>query len=226
MLKLNPLSLFKQKSLAPLEKYRIYREVGMKLNHKVMNKCLSSDAPMESGKLMGIVEGDTLIFESEGDTSILADFSLNEYRVNGQTAIEIYKEKFGGRNKVEKDILNALISSSTSLFKVISVYLDRHSILLEDVLKPRKRIELIDIGFSQTAVLGQLLFIRLVEFNDFNMTSGISFAFSREAEGYILDRYRKISARNSRENLGNDSMTRFISFFKLNKTLGLEIKYQ
>ena len=104
-----------------IEKYKTYRKIGMELNHKIMDTCLDRDVFMKSARLLGIVRGDTLIFDSEGEMGVLMDFALNEYRVNNKNAIEIYREKIGWQNEIEKDILDALLSSYTSLFKIISV---------------------------------------------------------------------------------------------------------
>ena len=85
---------------------------------------------MGSAKLLGIAQGDTLIFDSENETSVLMDFALHEYRVNNQNAIEIYREKIGWRNEIEKDLLDALLSSYASLFKIISISESEQTLLL------------------------------------------------------------------------------------------------
>jgi len=96
------------------------------------------------------------------------DLALNDHRINGKTATQIYQKKFGGKNIIEENILNALNSSCTSLFKVISIFLDKHVILLRDILNSGQMFQLTDIGFSVSTTVGQLLFARLLEFDDFS----------------------------------------------------------
>lgn len=206
-----------------IRKYQTYRKIGRELNHKIMNTCLDRDVLMKSARLLGITQGDALIFDSEDQTSVLMDFALNEYHVNNKNSIEIYQEKVGVQNGTEKEILDALLSSYTSLFKIIYTSEAESSLLLSDILNQKDNIKLIDIAFSKTAIPGLLLFIRLVQFKDFNITSGISFVFPGELEKYLLRRYKKLSKKVK---TNRDSIKRFVSFFKLNKIDGIEVRYE
>jgi hypothetical protein len=80
-----------------------------------------------------------------------------------------------------------------------------------------------DIALSETATLGMLLFIRLVSFADFNMTSGISFIFPGHLEGYLLRKQRKLGRKVQSD---SESIRRFVSFFQLSKTDGIEVRYE
>jgi len=205
-----------------VDRYRMYREANRKLNHKVMKACLGRDVVMKSANLLGIAEGDALLFDSMDETDVLMDFALNDYRVDSRNAFRNYRQNYGG-NELELDILDALLSSYTSLFKVTSVSRAQKLVFLNDILNNRKRIKLIDIALSETATLGMLLFIRLISFGDFNMTSGVSFAFPSDLEGYLVRKYMKLSKKIESD---NESVRRFVSFFKLSKTDGLEVKYE
>jgi hypothetical protein len=205
-----------------IEKYKEYRKIGRELNQKIMNECLDRNTLIKSARLLGIARGETLVFESEDETSVLMDFALHDYRVNKQNIIEIYREKIGWENEVDKEILDAFISSYTSLFKIISISEAENSLILSDLLNEKDNIKLIDIALSKTAIPGLLVFIRLIPFKDFNMSTGISFAFPADSENYILKRY-KILSRKVKS--GSDSIKRFISFYKLSKTQGIEVRY-
>lgn len=209
--------------MTTVEKYKMYRKIGKELNHKIIDSCLDRDVLMKSARLLGIARGDTLIFDSEEETSVLMDFALNEYRVNNKNTIEIYREKIGWQNEMEKDILDASLSSYTSLFKVISILEAENTLFLSDLINKKDNIKLIDIAFSKTAIPGVLLFIRLVAFKDLNMTSGISFVFPNNLEKYLLRRYKTLSKKIKSD---SDSIKRFVSFFKLNKVDGMEVRYE
>ena len=205
-----------------VKRYKMYRKANTELNHKVMESCLESDVMMKSAKLLGIARGDTLVLDSMDETNVLMDFALNEYKTEGKNAIEIYRET-ANYNEVERDILNALLSSYTSLFEVISVSKAENLLVLNDLMNRRENIKLRDIALSESAIPGLLLFIRLVSFTDFNMTSGILFAFAPNLKGYLHRKHKKLSKKIEAD---SDSMKRFISFFKLSKTDGLEVKYE
>ena len=205
-----------------VDRYRMYREANRKLNHKVMKACLERDVVMKSANLLGIAKRDALLFGSMDETNILMDFALNDYKVDGKNAIQSYREKYGG-NELELDILDALLSSYTSLFKVISISGAENLLLLNDVIKGREHIGLIDIALSETATIGMLLFLRLVSFADFNMASGVSFAFPGDLESYLVRKYKKLSKKVESD---SESVRKFVSFFKLSKIDGLEVKYE
>ena len=204
-----------------MERYKKIRELGLVLNHKMIESCLDHDILCSSAKLLGILKGDQLVFDSEDETSVLMDFALHEYKLNGRSAVEIYREKVGGQNEVENEILASLPSAYTSLFEIVAI--SGNTIILKDLLKEEDRfIKLIDIGFSSTGIPGMLTFIRIVPFKDFNITSGISFTFRSSLKKYLIRRYRRISKKIESD---SDSMKRFIAFFKLNRECGEEVEY-
>ena len=203
--------------------YETFRKIGKELNHKIMKTCLDSDVLMKAAHLLGVRRGDTLFFDREDETNILMDFALHEYRVNNKNTVEIYREQVGGTTEAEKEILDALVSSQTSLFKIDSLLAEENAILLNDCMKKGESLILTDFGLSQTAIPGLLLFLRAVRLKYFNVTSGISFAFPANLEDYLLRRYKKISKKIEPE---NESLKRFISFFELHKTNGLEVSYE
>lgn len=207
--------------MAQVEKYLKYREAGKKLVGKIMKHALSKKALTESGKLLNIVLRGVFVFSSEEEINVLADFALNEYRINKKNAVEIYREKIGGKNNLEKKILEALLSSYTSLFKVVSVSERESTLVLKDLLNQKESIKLIDINFSKTATPGLLIFTRLVPFEEFNMTSGLIFVFPESAEKFLIERYRRLSERVKSDI--NLSMKRFIFFYNWNKTKGFRV---
>ncbi len=205
-----------------IEKYKKYKRIGIELNHKIMrSSCLNRNTLLKSGKLLGIVRHGTFVFDSEDETSVLMEFALNE-RGSGKTVVEIYREKVGGENDIEKEILDGLISSYTSLFKVVYVSERRNRVVLHDLLNKRENTEIIDISFSKTGIPGMLVFIRLISLQDFNKTSGVSFAFQGNREEEIIRKYQEISKRIKSR---NESLKRFVAFYKLSKTHGIEVSY-
>lgn len=206
-----------------LEKYPVYREIGMKLNYKILDSYINTETLMKSAKLLGIPrKNDIFLYETEDEMGILMEFTMYEQMKNNKNAIEIYRDKSGEQSRIEKTILDAMLHSYTSLFRVISSSESENIALLYDVLNKKDNIKLTDINLSKTVVPGLLLFIRLVPFKDFNMTSGFSFVFQGYLEEYLLKRYEKISKKVESD---RDSIKRFVSFFRLNKEDGMEVNY-
>jgi hypothetical protein len=173
-----------------------------------------------SGKYLGLVKKDTLIFDNESETIALMDFAINECLINGKNAVELYKEKVRIDNDIEAEILEGLVSSYTSLFKIINIKKSHRKLILLDVLKYNDNpIEIIDIGFSQTAAPGLLIFMRLVSLADFNITGGFGFPFDDESEENLLKEYKQIAKRVKSS---DESIKRYVAFFELFKKHGMK----
>jgi len=210
-----------------LSKYKNYREVGKALNHKIIDRFVDRDIILLSGKYLGLVslvKKNALIFNNESETAALMDFAINEYKINGNSAVQLYKDKGMFENQIEVDILDALLKSYTSLFKITNIISQKNTLILTDLLNINcEPIEIIDIGLSQTAVTGFLIFLRIVPFSDFNISGGLGFAFNNDMEEYLIKKYKNLAklAKSSSE-----SLKRYVAFFKLYKRYGLEIDFR
>ncbi len=78
--------------LSPQElvsRYQRMRAVSRKLNSEMVQR-LGKEALHEGGRKLGLLRGNTFIFGSEDQTSILMDYCLYNLRRNGRTAVEQY----------------------------------------------------------------------------------------------------------------------------------------
>lgn len=206
-----------------LEKYYTYRKTSIKLNNNILKTCLERPILLRSATLLDIAKGNTFEFDTEDETSVLMDFALNDYTVDNKNIVQIYREKIGWKNEIEKDILDALMSSYTSLFRIISISKSESILFLKDILNNLdNEIKLVDDGLSKTAIPGLLIFIRILPFDKFNMTSGVFFAFNGYLENDLLKRYKTLT-NNVKSDL--EAVRRFVSFHKLSKTDGIEALY-
>jgi len=190
----------------------------MAVNGKLM-KYVSKDMMNHAVKLLGIrMQGNTILFDSEEETSYLMNFLLYDYKVNGKNTVQVYQESHNVNTEIENEIINSMCSSFSSLFEVTSIR--GFTVRLRDLFKATdKPIKLIDVAFSMTASPGTMVFIRLIPVGDRYMTSGVSFIFRKEIKQYLLRRYRKISKKIP---TSDQDMKRYIAFFKLNKECGEE----
>ena len=190
----------------------------MAINSKLM-KYVSKDMMNNAVKLLGIrMQGNTILFDSEEETSYLMNFLLFDYKVNGKNTVQIHQESHGANTETENEVINSMRSSYSSLFEVTSTR--GFTVRLRDLfVTSDKPIKLIDVAFSMTASPGTVLFVRLIPVDDCYMTSGVSFIFRKEIKQYLLRRYRKISKKIE---TSDQDMKRYISFFKLNKECGEE----
>lgn len=206
-----------------LRKYKKYREIGKELNHKIIDRFIDRDIMLKSGKYLGLVKRDALIFNSELESTALMDFAINEFETNGKNAVQLYKEKVMLENDIEGEILDALLKSYTTFCKITDIKRKRNTLILTDLLNINcEPIEIIDIGFSQTAAAGFLMFLRVVPFDDFKMTGGIGFIFYGDLEEYLIKEYRHMAKLVKSS---NDSIKRYVAFNKLYRRHGIEILF-
>jgi len=207
-----------------LERYRRYRGVGQELNTKLLRECTDREAILESAQLLGIeLDGDAILYDAESHTNVHYEFLLNEYRQNGQTAVEQYYEQERWESDVEHTILEALLEAEASLFKVTAVDgSDKHLIVTDLLSDDENELRVTDVNLSETAEPGTLLFFRLVSYDEFNMTSGVSFPFPADEEDRLL---REYDHRADDVDSKLESVQRFVAFFDLYRDYGIHIQY-
>lgn len=211
-------------SMDRLERYRQYREVGQELNTKILSECTDREAILGSARLLGIErDGDAILYDVQADMTVHYEFLLNEYRQNGQTAVEKYYDQERWDSAIERTILEALLEAEISLFKITAIDdTDKH-LIVTDLLNDNNEIRVTDVNLSDTAEPGVLLFFRLVPYDEFKMTSGVSFPFAEDEEDRLLREYKQ---RTGDIDSQPKSVQRFAAFFDLYRDYGIHIQYR
>lgn len=206
-----------------LDTYRKYRDVGEDLNTKIFSAELDHDEIMESAALLGIeTDGNEMYYDDEEQAVTHMDFALNDYRINGQTAVERYREAQAWDTEIEREILDSLVQAETSLFKITSVDPAESQLVLTDLLSGEDGIELTDINYSKSATPGILLFFRLIPYEEFNATSGISMPFPEQVEDHLCSVSEQVRERATPH---HEDVVRFRTFFELYRKYGLNTTY-
>ena len=206
-----------------INQYKEYRSTGIKLNEKILHT-VDKNELMTAAKLLGMFEGNTIVFESNTEAEFLYDFVLNEVIDQNKSVVERYKERNNGASDIEKEILEALGSSYTSLYKVVSVSSETNTLEVKDLLNESdKLITITDLSFSQTAKPNLIIFTRLISLPQFTIASGANFLFSENHETYLLRQYKKQMKKAPGK---NEAAKRFIVFFQLNRRDGLTARSQ
>lgn len=209
--------------MSRIETYRQYRDIGPDLNTRIFSAELGHDEIMESAELLGIdIDGKDMYYDDEEQAVTHTDFALNDYRIEGQTAVERYHEAEKWETETEREILASLRRAETSLFKVTAVDPSQSRLVLTDVISGETGITLTDVNSSKTAQAGMVIFLRLVPCDEFNMTSGISLPFPEGSEGHLLTVYEKVRTTDASV---PDDVVRFRTFFELYHKYGHKAKY-
>jgi hypothetical protein len=209
------------KSKPLIAKYKKYKKISNALSSKILDEFIDDRSLSFISQLMGVMQGKALILESEIEADFLMDFNLFEYQVDGKHLPQRYLEKRTDISPEEAEIIEAYFGSYTSLFKLVGVDRESATITLIDLLNHQKEVKVIDINLSRTASTNLLMFARIIPLQDLNMLSGVLSMFSADMEKYLL-RQSKIMMRRVKSQ--SESIRRYIAFFKLNRTQGLEVK--
>ncbi len=204
-----------------IQQYRQYRELGKELASTILETFADATSLRTVGRLLGVTQGKTFVIDSEAEVELLMDFSLHEYLVDGRNFIQRYLDSKPVLEPEVRTVLEAKSRSYTSLFRISATEPSRSRVQLLDLLNQNHQVEIIDINLSQTASVGALLFTRIVPFLELNMTSGVYCIFVGHSEKEILSRIKILMKRVKSD---VESIKRFVAFFKLNRTHGLEVQ--
>lgn len=206
--------------MSTIKEYKLYRQANKQLNSKIISS-VPKPVFLRAVKLLGMYYENKLFLESDDELSYAMDFAINDIKMKDKTVAESYQSNVGGENMLEEQILAALVSSYTSLFRVVKTNIEKHTIILYDILN-NCDIEIIDYHFSMTLHRDILLFCRILGIGNFNMTSGIVFVYPAGLERYLLSEYEKWKKKMKRH---SDNIVRFVSFFRLYMTDGIDVVY-
>jgi SEC-C motif len=155
-----------------LPTYRRFRQLGLRLSNTLV-KTLSKETLHEGGRRLGIFQDGKLVFDHEDQLSVLMDYCIHNIWVDGQNAIQRYREQSPPPSgSDEMVILTAMLEGYYSLIEVINTE-PGVGLTVRDHLRGDTHF-LADIGMSQTANPGIVFATRLfsVEEAGFLMTGG------------------------------------------------------
>jgi len=212
-----------QRPVSRLDTYRQYRDVGRDLSTKIFSSELEHDEIMDSAAVLGIeTEGNQMHYDDEEQAVTHMDFALNDYRIDGQTAVERYRDAQAWDTEIERDILDNLVQAETSLFKLTAVDPAESQLVLTDLLTGNDEIKLTDINYSRSATPGIVLFFRLVPYDEFNTTSGVSMPFPGQIQDHLCSVFQQVRDEVTTH---HEDVVRFQTFFKLYRKYGLNARY-
>ncbi len=205
-----------------IEEYREIRNTGKNLSYKILD--WKKDARQEiiyAAKMLGFWNGQVMVFDSDDESDVLMDFLIYEKGKNGAKLIEMFFESDVELEDLEEEILEGMIDYQSSLFEITSIDRDKHTLQLVDLFdKSHKQFELMDIGFSQTAKVGLIVYTRLIPIRNTNMTSGVSFGFDTSVKDKLLNElsFEKIKRKG---NLNSTDL--FVIALKKSKRYGITV---
>jgi hypothetical protein len=199
-----------------IKRYQRFRKTGKDLHHKIIEHYVDDKVLEKAARELGLGKNRQLELDSEDELSVLMEYAIYEIQHEGKNFIQHYQKEVGGKNFIERSLLDTKATAKTSLFAIEDILRDSYCLALRDLITDRN-LTLTDVNFSQTASTDLILFIRPIETDEFTMTSGISFPFASKLEKELVERWHKLEWKGPAE--------RFARFFKLYKSKGFETFY-
>ncbi|MCL1123398.1 hypothetical protein [Shewanella surugensis] len=204
-------SIFKQ--------YEKYRQVGMELNNKFLEELDSNDMKIAL-RALGVLKNNKVSLSADDDMDRCYDFMVHDYKnKHGQNLVSAYWDKNRDVSQEDSLIIKSCLSSTSSLYEVISVNCTEKTIELHDLMHPdRDNIHIVDFGLSSSQMIKNfILYSRIIEFNDFNMTSGSALVFDQCHKDILLAKYKK---KMNTVMIGDNQTKLAAAFFKLYQQYG------
>ncbi|WP_143083012.1 tetratricopeptide repeat protein [Salibacterium qingdaonense] len=166
------------------ERYQDFRQTGVQLHGDMFSYLIEQRGPRtmrDIGDRLGVPFEDDAVFDKDA----IADTGIYDEVLDGRPLIRQYDaqhEEDGNRRAV----LDAGLRSHASLYEVTGGSRIDGLVRLRDVFGGGEWT-IIDTNFSKSAAKGDILFARLLPFDDFSMTSGVFFLFP-EAHRSVIER--------------------------------------
>ena len=181
-----------------LARYQRLRVVGRNLNQKLVQR-LSKDVLHEGGRKLGILNRDTLVFDSEDEMAILMDYCIYDVRRQGRNALEQYLlDSPPAPESDEMVCLRAMQLAVYSLFVVESA-IRGYGVEVRDLFS-NKTMVIVDMGLGNTAQPGVVFASRLLLHEGFSMTGGAALPLGvlrEDQQQSIIAKLAKATARDA-----------------------------
>jgi hypothetical protein len=208
-----------------VQKYQEYRSLSREMNSSFVDKISTKESMQQAANLLGISTGaGPFFFEDEKEMDMLMDFLL--YSLHNPA--ELFQDDFD--TPEQKEILQAIGKSYTSLFEIQDVNPEESMMVLLDIFHEGKTVQLIDLGLSMSVSRWKvcpLIFTRIIQFSDFAMTSGCSHIFDPNIKKYLLKKYNnQMKKTRLVKRISDETIRQFVVFFQLQRSDGLEVQFQ
>ena len=164
------------------------------------------------------------VLDDDSDKDNIQDFMMYNSKYKGSLVLDSFYDSEVELNDKEELILEGMMDSTMSIFELYDIDSDSDKcrIYLKDLLKPGS-YEVINLGFSQSGVVGYIFCTRLIKIDKgIYMTSGSTFLFDSDKKDRLLADY-SFEKLKQRRNLTSEEL--FILCNKKSKLYGKRVKH-
>ncbi|WP_066017015.1 hypothetical protein [Endozoicomonas atrinae] len=199
--------------------YDQLRADGRDLNSKLFKE-LNKDEHKIAARQLGAMKKNQMMFDSYEQFDQFTDFCINDFQdIHGHTIVSRYLSRHADTiNATEEKILNALLSSNTSLYRIVSRNIDSSTVTMEDLLNGGE-LTITDRGFSLSPnIVDYVMFTRILSYEDgLNFTSGAPMIFPKSTQALVLSEYWRLLKKRASTSIPS---RRYAAFYKLHDKYG------
>jgi hypothetical protein len=214
---------------ATIQSYQRLRNAGRALHGKIL-RGIPRSIIVSTARELGLWRKGILVAD-EDDTDVMADRMIYDKRWAGKSALGHFEEELpkSAWTDDERRFGHAMKTAYVSLFEILDTLPGSHVVLVDRLADVRsgevdRRIEMVDLGLSETAVPGALLAARLLDAGDFSMSTGAGLPFAAPREAVILKylREKEPGFRKKRVDMPEDYS---LYFYRLHRKFGIGVRY-
>ncbi|WP_456273130.1 hypothetical protein [Bacillus sp. AK031] len=155
-----------------IEEYKKYRQVQVHINTNIIDS-VPAQHILKAAEILIMRMNGKVSVPTNLKSDFLWEFLIHEKFTDQKPIIfdENYTDSFN--EETQKEVIEAVRNSFTSLYSIHSIDIENHLIYLEDIYQSSSGIiPVTDIGLSHSLAklkTGLLLFVRIIPFDKFNM---------------------------------------------------------
>jgi hypothetical protein len=161
------------------------REVRFRLNNRLVGT-IPKTTLLECGRKLGFLGGETLVFDSEHEMSVLMDYCLYHPAPDGSTLVTTFLEK--SPPPADSDEMAALQSMTHSYYSLFQITDAERGVgaNVQDLLRDETGF-IVDIGLGNTAQRHLMLASRIIPIEGFLTTGGAALPVDPQAARRIFN---------------------------------------
>ncbi|MBO9483124.1 hypothetical protein [Salinisphaera sp. G21_0] len=201
--------------------YDQLRAVGKDLNSALFKELTQDEYKIVARRLETIKKG-KMRFDSYEQFDQYTDFCINDYvDSRGENLVKRYKRRHHETiSATEARIIDALLTSQTSLFQILSRDTDSATVQLKDLLNGGE-LAITDRNLSASpGATSFIMFTRILTYgDDLHITSGASMLFPNHSREQVLLEYWRLLKKSP---AGSIQSKRYAAFYKLHSKHGFK----
>lgn len=190
-----------------------YQNTLNKLHKEVLRWITLASYQNAANKLGVLVNKKIALHKNE--QIVFSDFNIYEEVETNKRVIDVFAREYKAESEIEKLVIEGMKKAHNSLYLIKEI--NNNQLKIQDLLNSKETFIIYDDLIGNNCKVKTILFTRLIEVQNYYLTSGLKLLFKPRLKGKLLRVCRKNSL------LEPDDTHRFINIFHLHRKYGLSL---